>query len=588
MRSSEKVKTLEEKHTRAAQRLTTQYAVARILAESDTLDEATPRILQAICETLEWDMGSLWIVNRDADLLHCVKIWHKPSVRKRGFINHSRQITLPPGVGIPGRVWASGEPVWIADVTKDTNFPRLSVAVKDGLHSAFCFPILLGSEVQGVLEFFSHETRRPDKDLLETFATTGSQIGQFIERKRAEESLKTRARQQAVVAELGQQALTGTDPHKLMADAALLIAQCLEVEYTAILKLLQDKKALLLSTGVGWKRGLIGNARIEAANNSLAGFMLDMNEPVIFEDLKTETKFSAPTLLHKAGVVSGICIPIPGLDQPFGILCVFAKKRRYFTRGDVHFLQASANIVASSMERKWAEESRIRLLERVILAQEQERRWIARELHDETGQSITSLLVGLKMIEDARKIKDARVQANRLRRITAQTLDDLGRLARGLHPSVLDDLGLVVAITRYAADYGDSYNIAVEVRTEGLDSCRLPPPVETALYRIVQEALTNIARHAGAKNVSIILYRRPSDIQAVVEDDGCGFDVETKLRTSASSNHLGLYGMRERAALLGGYITIKSRQGKGTTISVHIPLQERDVKPQRHKEQKDF
>src|SRR5207253_10914336 len=121
----------------------------------------------------------------------------------------------------------------------------------------------------------------------------------------------------------------------------------------------------------------------------------------------------------------------PGLGGPFGILGVFTKKRRNFTRGDVHFLQASANIFASAIERKWAEESRTRLLERVISVQEQERRWIARELHDETGQSITSLLVGLRMIEDARKLKDARAQANRLRQITAQTLDDVGRLARG-------------------------------------------------------------------------------------------------------------------------------------------------------------
>jgi signal transduction histidine kinase len=208
------------------------------------------------------------------------------------------------------------------------------------------------------------------------------------------------------------------------------------------------------------------------------------------------------------------------------------------------------------------------------LVQEQERRWIARELHDETGQSITSLLVGLKMIEDTRRIKDARTQANRLRQITVQTLDDLGRLARGLHPSILDDLGLVVALNRYAADYAYSYGIAVDIRTRGLDSNRLPSSTETALYRILQETLTNIARHAAAKNVRITLERQPKGVLLVVVDDGCGFDVETKLRTSAISNHLGLYGMRERAALLGGSIIIKSKKGKGTAISVRIPLQE--------------
>jgi signal transduction histidine kinase len=193
-------------------------------------------------------------------------------------------------------------------------------------------------------------------------------------------------------------------------------------------------------------------------------------------------------------------------------------------------------------------------------------------LHDETGQSLTFLLVGLRLIEDTRTLRQAKTRISQLRDLTVQILDNLRRLARGLHPSVLDDLGLVVALTRYATDYAQSHGIAINVHTEGLDSDRLLSPVETALYRIMQEALTNIARHAAAKTVRIALIRRPSAVWMVVEDDGCGFDVETTFRTSATSGHLGLYSMRERVTLLGGSVAIKSGQGEGTIVSLQIPL----------------
>jgi signal transduction histidine kinase len=163
---------------------------------------------------------------------------------------------------------------------------------------------------------------------------------------------------------------------------------------------------------------------------------------------------------------------------------------------------------------------------------------------------------------------------NQLRHITVQILDNLRRLARGLHPSILDDLGLVVALTRYTTDYAQSHGITVNVHTERLDSSRLPSAVETALYRIMQEALTNIARHAAAKNVRIALMRQPLGVHMTVEDDGCGFDVETTLRTSTTSGHLGLFGMCERAMLLGGSVTIESKSGKGTSVVVQIPLED--------------
>jgi PAS domain S-box-containing protein len=208
------------------------------------------------------------------------------------------------------------------------------------------------------------------------------------------------------------------------------------------------------------------------------------------------------------------------------------------------------------------------LLEHTLSAQEEERRRIARELHDEAGQLLTALLVGLRTLEDARKLADVKVQGRRLREITAQAIDEVGRLARGLHPTVLDDHGLHVALSRYAAEYAKTHNIDVDLNLNELDSSNLPSAVQIALYRILQEALTNVARHSGAKAVSIEFARFATAMEVAVIDDGCGFDA---MAVAVSSQRLGIQSMRERAAMLGGTISFTSRR-KGTRILVQIPL----------------
>ncbi|HTO11271.1 MAG TPA: ATP-binding protein, partial [Candidatus Binatia bacterium] len=174
---------------RAEQRLVAQHIVTQILAEAATLEEATPRILQAVCDGLGWDLGALWRLDREACVLRCVEVWNRKSLTAPHFAAATRASTFPPGIGLPGRVWSSREPAHIPDVAHDESFLRAPIATSEGLHAAFGFPILLGEEVLGVVEFFSREIRPPDQELLEMMATIGSQMGQFIERKRAQDAL---------------------------------------------------------------------------------------------------------------------------------------------------------------------------------------------------------------------------------------------------------------------------------------------------------------------------------------------------------------------------------------------------------------
>ena len=255
------------------------------------------------------------------------------------------------------------------------------------------------------------------------------------------------------------------------------------------------------------------------------------------------------------------------------------------SRGEI--IGASA-VARDITERKQAEAARLHiarleqshaahrlLLERVFETQEQERRRIARELHDEAGQMMASLLVGLRALDDSNTVDEAKAQAQDLRVIASQAIDEVGRLARGLHSAVLDDHGLGIALRRHVADYSKTHNIAVDLTVNESDTIDLPPAVQLAVFRIVQEALTNVARHSAATAISIRLARSGTGLETTIADNGSGFEADAN--SVNPETHLGLQSMRERAAVLGGTVRVGSGS-TGTTILVQFPLEERDSK----------
>jgi signal transduction histidine kinase len=192
---------LQERAVRLERYLATQHAITQIIAQSSRLRTSLPRILQAICETADWDFGEVWYVNRFDNHLYCEATWCNPVVQLPRFENSGQSITFIQGIGLPGRAWASGKPAWVMNVVRDKNFLRTLVAEQDGLRSGIAIPIRADGVVIGALTFFSVQSRQVDHELLQVLDTAGSQIGLFIEHKRSEQTQWEQVRMLAVLEE---------------------------------------------------------------------------------------------------------------------------------------------------------------------------------------------------------------------------------------------------------------------------------------------------------------------------------------------------------------------------------------------------
>ena len=267
---------------------------------------------------------------------------------------------------------------------------------------------------------------------------------------------------------------------------------------------------------------------------------------------------------RRMGARTGIFVPMLLRERAIGVISAHDKESAdpRFTDEDVRLAEAFAAraAVAVDLSERVASDA----LRRVVGAQELERQRLARELHDETGQALTSILLGLKGIEDAKSPSDIAAATGQLRELVVTTLQDVRRLAVELRPKALDDFGLVPAIERLVETYREQTGIVVDLEPR-LGDERLPSEIETTLYRITQEALTNVVKHAHATRVSIVLNRRDGRVAAVIEDDGRGF-------ADSGSEGLGLVGMRERIALVGGRLEVESSPGSGTTLSIEVPV----------------
>ena len=466
----------------------------------------------------------------------------------------------PHGRGILGALIRDAEPLRLHDLGQDdrsAGFPPHHPSMKTFLG----VPILLRGVAYGNLyltekaggEDFTDE----DQELLELLA---SQAAVAIENARLYEAATGWSRQLETLNEVGNALATETDLDRLLDLIARRTRELLDARLvTVVLPEGPEQLRFAAVAGEGGEAvvgGTIGRA------TSKSGRVLEREQSE-----RVDSVLDDPDVDHDAmrsmGARTGLWVPLVARGGAIGVLEAHDKlgEDARFTDTDVRLAETFATraAVAVDLSERIARDS----LRRVVEAQELERRRLARELHDETGQALTSILLGLKGVEE-RLDPDARAPVAELREIVVSTLQDVRRLAVELRPTALDDFGLVAALERLASSFSEQSGIEVDFESALADE-RLPGEIETALYRIVQESLTNVVKHAQAAHVTVVLARKDSAVKVVVEDDGRGFDP-----TVPADEGYGLVGMRERLALIGGRLEVESGS-IGTTVAAEVP-----------------
>jgi PAS domain S-box-containing protein len=517
--------------------LAVQLAVTRVLAEAASLNGAIPQVLQAIGQEFRWDLGVLWFIDHNANLLRCKGFWHAPSVDLTGFDFSQYKQAMSPIEGLTGRVWNTKTPAWTPNLIREPYVPRAFTAA--GLHGAFAFPVINHQDLCGVIEFYSCGVIQPSNDVITLMTAIGNQIGQFIERKQAEEVQRaTEARYRALV----------------------------ESAFDAIISVTPD--GILQSFNSGAERifGYAASEVIRQPMDLLIPSRLQRQYRIAFQRY---VKTHAPSTLHRMVEVTGQRIDGREVLLELTTVCISGPDGPFFT-----------SILRDITERKWAEAEHARLYDelrierdRLVRREMEVRAQIGRDLHDGPVQQVAVAEVAVQFAQRAfqrapervpEALDDLRAQLNRITR-------DLRTVLYELRPLGIVEEGLASVLRQYVERFRalDGLNVYLEAPA---DLQRLDPDRETALFIIVQEAVNNVRKHAAASDVRIKLWQDIEAIHVEVSDNGRGFDVQAVERNYIHRGSFGLLNMRERAQLIGANCTISSEPGKGTTIRVACPF----------------
>ena len=471
---------------------------------------------------------------------------------------------LPRGRGILGVLITDAKPLRLAELGADprsVGFPPNHPPMKSFLG----VPILLRGVAYGNLYLTEKadgvQFTEQDEELVQLL---GAQAAVAIENARLYESATRWGEELRSLAEVGNALATEIELPRLLDLIVNRLRELIDARLVFI-AMPQSDGETLVETVAGEDAERYVGMKLDSTRSKTARVLeRRRSERVdsLIEDPEVDQQIA-----RSMGARTGLFVPLIIRDRPIGVIVAQDKQQTdpRFTDGDVRIAEAFAERAAIAID--LSERVAGDALRRVVEGQELERKRLARELHDETGQALTSILLGLRSIEDATR-EDPRVRESvlALRELVVSTLHDVRRLAVELRPKALDDFGLVPALERLAETFAEQTDVDVQVQA-ALGEERLHPEIETALYRIVQEALTNVVKHAHANAISVVLTKKRDRVTALIEDDGQGFDPSQE-----SGDGLGLLGMRERIALLRGRVAVESSEGGGTTVVVEVPV----------------
>jgi signal transduction histidine kinase len=469
---------------------------------------------------------------------------------------------LPHGRGILGVLIRDARPLRLTDLTADdrsAGFPPNHPPMTTFLG----VPILLRGVAYGNLYLTEKaggvEFTAEDEELTQLL---GAQAAVAIENARLYETSTRWLRQLESLSEVGNALASELELGPLLAIVAARLREL--VDARLVLIAVPERGMLRIAAAEGESAADVDDAEL-SLDRSKAGRVLERGRSERVDSVLEDPEIDQ-AMTRRLGVHSALYVPLVVRGKAFGVVIAHDKRGAatpVFTEDDLRLaetLAARAAIAVAQSEQVGRD-----VVRRVVEAQELERARLARELHDETGQALTSILLGLKPLEGAAETDAAREAVAAVRELVVGTLQDVRRLAVQLRPSALDDFGLVPAVEHLAETLREGSGLAVELDAR-LGEERLPPASETALYRVVQEGFTNVLKHAGASRVRVALRREDGTAIAIVEDDGGGFDP-----AATGDDALGLQGMRERLSLLGGRLRVESSRGAGTRLVAEVP-----------------
>ena len=535
-------------------RLRALFAAGLAVTSELSLDALLKRLVEAAAELTGARYAALGVIDASGSELEQF-VTHGIGDDLRAEIGD-----LPRGRGILGVLIREVKPLRLHDLAED---PR-SVGFPPGhppMRSFLGVPIMLRGVAYGNLYLTekqgSEDFTDEDQELVTLLA---GQAAVAIENARLYEASTRWSRQLQSLNEVGNALATETDLDKLLDLIVRRLRELLDARVVALA--LPSGSEELRFAAVAGADDLLGTriSRSESKSGKVLERRRSERIDSVIDDPEVHQEIS-----RRLAARTGMWVPLIGREAAIGVLEIHDKEGpdARFSHDDFRLAEAFATraAVAVELSHRVARDA----VRRVVEAQELERTRLARELHDETGQALTSILLGLKPLEEALAGHPARAALAELREHVVSALQDVRRLAVELRPAVLGDYGLVPAIERLVDAFAEQ-DVRVDFHS-ALGETRLPSDVETALYRVVQESLTNIVKHANAKHISVSLARRESGVAAVIEDDGAGFD-----QRAVREGGVGLLGMRERLALLDGRLEIESRPGAGTTVVAEVPL----------------
>jgi signal transduction histidine kinase/AmiR/NasT family two-component response regulator len=496
------------------------------------------------------------------------------------------------GEGLSGRAAQTGQPLLVPDLAKDLR--NISpTSVKEGWQSLVSVPLKVKGRTVGVMTIASRVKDRFTPDSLSLLTAIGNQIGVAIENARLHEETMRRLKEAETFGAVTTALTRSLDLDQVLQSIVDSAARLIPASTSGVIHLVDEAAGKLIPRATLAPEVNIREKLEMPIGEGIAGLVVQakrlINVPNVEEDprfLTIDTPTPKKSLLTAPLLIDGDCIGTLSLNSDqvgaFSadderLLTTLAAQAAVAVRNARLFEQAQREIA----ERKRAEEEVTKhrrdlqsLSAQLINAQEAERKRISRELHDEMGQALTAMSINLAAIEKELLPELSPMIRERLAETSSladQTLEQVRELSLDLRPSMLDDLGLLPTLRWYVNRYAKRLDIEVEFEAIDFEE-RLAAEVETALYRVVQEALTNAARHAQANRVRIRLEREESTVAGLIEDDGQGFNVEEVAGRETSERGAGLLGIRERVASLGGRFRIQSRPGQGTRLSLEIPI----------------